>query len=90
MYKVPYSPSPGGWAEVYKVCGGRISSCEERKPEYLGFWIEYNVEKRESNIIFNMYINAVGNIIKWGRREGDGNFFGEKQKMVVGNNIMLF
>ena len=36
--------------EVYKVCWG---SCEERKPKYLGFWIEYNVEKKErgSNIL---------------------------------------
>ena len=42
---------------VYQVCSGRISRCEERKKI-----AKYNMEKRESKIIFPIILRVLGRI----------------------------
>ena len=48
-----------------------------------GFGEEYNVEKMErgSNIYLPYNIEAVGENIKWGRGDEDGNFGEENQDL---------
>ena len=61
--------------EVYQVCWGRISSCEDGR-EYYDFKEKYNVEK-EKQYYLPYYINVVGKNIKWGR---DRKFWGRKSR----------
>ena len=67
VYKVPHSPPP----QVYKVCWGRISSCEKRKGKS---WLreEYREKKRKrgSNIIVAIILGLLGRISTG--EEGEG------------------
>jgi len=62
MCKDSYPPPPG-LGEVYQVCWGGISSCDEGK-EYQDCGEEYYIEIRErgSNIIFPIILRLLGRI----------------------------
>ena len=74
VYKIPYSPLPWGEGEVYQVCGGRISSCEEGKG-ISRLWGKIK-RGRGSYFIFPMILwllgrisRAEGGLAVWGRNQ---------------------